>query len=157
MLKDLSLRAVYDSAECELVQDLIVPLMRESIRYDRGVGFFTSGWLTVAFKGLVELAENEGKARIITSPMISKSDLEAMEKGNDAKNSELLYKILSKAIEDIEKTLQEDPLNALAWLIADGLLEVKFAVRQGKLSCGDFHYIKIQFDYHEPCVYISLN
>lgn len=139
MLKDLSLRAVYDSAECELVQDLIVPLMRESIRYDRGVGFFTSGWLTVAFKGLVELAENEGKARIITSPMISKSDLEAMEKGNDAKNSELLYKILSKAIEDIEKTLQEDPLNALAWLIADGLLEVKFAVPQGKLSGGDFH------------------
>jgi len=139
MLRDLNLKAVYDSSKYHLVKDLMVPLMKESIRYDRGVGYFTSGWLREASRGMVDLIENGGVARIVMSPIISKEDWEAMQKGDAAKRNKILHKILSREVDDLGKIMEEEPLNALAWLIADGLLEIKFAIPQGKLSGGDFH------------------
>ena len=52
MLTDLDLLPVYDSAEHDLVADLIVPLLMNSSSYIRGVGFFTSGWVSVAAQGI---------------------------------------------------------------------------------------------------------
>ncbi len=49
-LKDLHINRTYSSLEVDLVNDLIVPLLERSIKYDRGVGFFTSGWLKEAAK-----------------------------------------------------------------------------------------------------------
>ncbi len=139
MLKKLKLKAVYDSSEYDLVRDLIVPLLSNSIRYDRGVGFFTSGWLRIASAGLVEFASNGGKARVIMSPIISKDDLEAMKKGEEAKNNKILYKVLMNTVNDLGKSLKEDPLNTLAWLIADEIMEIRFAIPTGRLKGGDFH------------------
>lgn len=139
MLEELNLNAVYDSSEYDLVKDLFIPLLRESIRYDRGVGFFSSGWLKQASKGLIEIGNNSGKIRMVISPIISETDWEAMKKGNEAKQNEIVYKTLLESIENLESTLENSPLNALAWLIADDLLTIKFAVPKGKLDGGDFH------------------
>jgi len=139
MLTQLNLKTVYDSAEYDLVADLITPLLRQSIKYDRGVGFFSSNWLRLASKGLVDFAENSGLARLIMSPIISVSDWEAIQKGEEAKTDAILYKALMDSIHDLKQDLEEAPLNALAWLIADGLLTIKFAIPKGRLDGGDFH------------------
>lgn len=139
MLKDLDLKIVYDSSEYNLVKDLMVPLLENSIKYDRGVGFFTSGWIKLAGVGLNSFAENQGVARIVMSPILSERDWEAMVKGKKAQKDLVLMKSLMKATIDIEKTLSEDPLNALSWLIADEVLDIKFAIPKGRLSGGDFH------------------
>ncbi len=74
MLRKLNLLPVYDSSEYDLIHDLIVPLLRNSTSYLRGVGFFTSGWLKLAAHGLTKLIQNGGKAKIVISPILEKSD-----------------------------------------------------------------------------------
>lgn len=139
MLKDLNLKVVYDSSIYDLVKDLFVPLLQNSRRYDRGVGFFSSGWLKLASVGLADLAGNSGHIKIVMSPIISEDDWEAMKKGDKAKVDAILYESLMRTVSNLEKSLEKTPLNALAWMIADNLMEIKFAIPKGRLSGGDFH------------------
>lgn len=139
MLKDLKLAPVYDSADCDLVQDLIVPLLAESRQYWRGVGFFTSGWLKAACKGIVELVNSGGIARVVTSPIIQKNDWEALQAGDTAKRDAVLRDILRGHVKDLSLALSQDTLNALAWMIADEVLEFRFAVPRDFEMRGDYH------------------
>jgi len=137
-LKDLGLKQVYDSAECDLIGDLIVPLLSNSEDYLRGVGFFTSGWLHSASRGIVELIENEGKARIVTSPVLQKEDWEALKLGDQAGRDLTLLRVLREQVKNLKDSLEEDSLNALAWMIADELMEIIFAIPRD-LGPGDYH------------------
>jgi hypothetical protein len=139
MLTQLNLKAVYDSSECDIASDLIVPLLKKSIRYDRGVGFFSSNWLRLVSKGLVDFADNSGIARLVMSPIISENDWKAIKKGDEAKKDVILYQLLMDSIKNLKQELEEHPLNALSWLIADGLVTIKFAIPKGRLDGGDFH------------------
>lgn len=139
MLKDLNLFPVYDSAEYDLIGDLIVPLLQNSKLYLRGVGFFTSGWLKLAFEGVVKLIENGGNARIVISPILEKSDWEAFQFGEEAKCNEMLRNVLEKQVIDIATALTKDTLNALAWMIADNVVEFKFAVAREYMTGSDYH------------------
>jgi hypothetical protein len=139
MLRDLELRPVYDSAECDLVLDLIVPLLAESQEYWRGVGFFTSGWLRTACKGVVQLVNNAGSARIVTSPMMQREDWEALQVGDAAKQDAVLRETLRRNIADLARALAQDTLNALAWMVADGVLEFRFAIPRDFNMGGDYH------------------
>ena len=122
MLKDLNLLPVYDSEKYDLVQDLMVPLLKNSNSYFRGVGFFTSSWLRLAAQGLQQLIENGGTAKYIISPNLQKEDWEAFQLGIKAQNDEILKSILFRNIDEISKNLEIDTLNTLAWMIADNLL-----------------------------------
>ena len=139
MLKTLNLKPVYDSSEHDLIRDLIVPLLLNSKNYFRGVGFFTSGWLRLASKGLVELIENAGKARIVLSPNLQESDWEAFQVGEKAKVDASLKLILERNIDDLQSALEKDTLNCLAWMIADGVLEFRFAIPRDRWFGGDYH------------------
>ena len=114
-------------------------MLFRSSSYLRGVGFFTSGWLKLAAHGLTELIEKGGKARIVLSPIMEKSDWEAFQLGEEARSNEELKKILSNNIDDIALALESNTLNALAWMIADDLLEFRFAVSRDPYSGGDYH------------------
>ena len=139
MLKDLNLRAVYDSSEQSLVHDLIVPLLSISKIYLRGVGFFTSSWLKIAAAGLVHLVENGGTGKIVMSPILQESDLKAFQAGEAAKRDELLKQALRETISDLRDSLEHDTLNALAWMIADNLIEFRLAVARDAIGTGDYH------------------
>lgn len=139
MLKDINLVPVYDSAEYDLIRDLIIPLLQNSTAYLRGVGFFTSGWLRLTSQGLSRLIENGGKAKIVLSPIIERSDWEAFQLGEEARTNEILRKTLEMNIDNIASGLEQATLNTMAWMIADGLLEFKFAVARDYNSGGDYH------------------
>jgi superfamily II DNA or RNA helicase len=139
MLKDLHLVPVYDSADYDLIQDLIIPLLQNSTAYARGVGFFTSGWLRLTSLGLSRLIENGGKAKIVLSPIIERADWEAFQLGEEARTNEVLKKTLVMNIDNIASGLEQATLNTMAWMIADGLLEFKFAVARDYDSGGDYH------------------
>jgi superfamily II DNA or RNA helicase len=113
--------------------------MANSIDYFRGVGFFSSGWLREASEGLVSLAECGGRGRIVTSPILSDADWEAFRQGDEAQFDESLRQTLRQRIEDLATSLQRDTLNCLAWLVADGLLEFRFAVPRPGWKRGDYH------------------
>ncbi|EKD55841.1 MAG: hypothetical protein ACD_59C00024G0006 [uncultured bacterium] len=139
MLKDLELQPVYDSEKFDLIRDLQVPLLTNAIDYLRGVGFFTSGWLRLAAAGITNLVKNGGKARIILSPILEEADWAALNLGETAKNDSFLREILFRNLEDLSSNLEYDTRNTLAWMIADGILEFRFALPRDRKSAGDYH------------------
>ncbi len=109
------------------------------MKYDRGVGFFSSGWFRIAAKGMVNFAQNGGHARWVTSPILDEKDWEAMLKGEIARQDIFLYEILKKNIEDLITSLESDTLSAISWMVADGCIDFKLALPRNKLDHGEFH------------------
>lgn len=138
MLRDLNLKCIYDSSEHNLIQDLIVPLLRNSVRYYRGVGFFSSSWLRLASEGLLDLIKNGGEGKIVMSPVLSEDDWKAFKIGDDASRDTILKKSLEVEIDNLLETMQKNTLTALAWMISDRVLEFRFAVPMGVGFC-DYH------------------
>lgn len=139
MLKELELLPVYDSECCDLICDLQVPLLRQAKDYLRGVGFFTSGWLRLAAQGMATFVMGGGSARIVVSPILDAADWEALKFGESARTDAVLREVLARNIEDLAITLENDTRNALAWMVADGFLEFRFALPRNKESVGDYH------------------
>ena len=137
-LRDLALPAVIDTSSTNFIEEFYNPVLKCAARYKRGVGYFTSGWLQFAAQGMAGLARNSGSAKWITSPILEQDDWEAFQMGEEARRNEILYESLARSIDEIEEGLEDDTLNTLAWLIADGLLEIKFALPDGNLG-GNFH------------------
>lgn len=88
---------------------------------------------------MAAFAKNAGRARWVTSPILSESDWGALYSGEQAKVDNLLKEALGKAIIDLELALQHDTLIALSWMIADGILDFRLAVPREKLIGGEFH------------------
>lgn len=140
-LRNIAFPESLDTSEDDVVARLYTPAMRASHRYDRGVGYFTSGWLSYVAEGIAALAENGGKMRLITSPHLSAEDWGAVKQGEDAKSDPLILATLNGVLDDLENAAKSMPLTVLAWMIADGLLDLRIAIPTAKLT-GDFH-IKI--------------
>ncbi len=154
-LRDLAFPESLDTSEDDVVGHLYIPAMSAAVRYDRGVGYFTSGWLTYVAEGLAALAENGGKMRLITSPHLSAEDWSAVKQGEDAKTHPHILSTLNGVIDDLEGAAKAEPLRVLAWMIADGLLDMRIAVPTAKLN-GDFH-IKVGVFEDSQGDYIAFN
>lgn len=139
MLRSLSLLPVYDSETSDLVRELQVPLLANSVDYLRGVGFFSSGWLALAHHGLSTLVENGGRARIVLSPVLEERDWQALQLGEEARFNDELRSVLTRNIKNLAESLKRDTLNALAWMVADGILEFRFAIPRERTLGGDYH------------------
>lgn len=139
-LQEILLKATYSSLETNLVKDVVVPLLQCSMQYDRGVGFFTSGWLKEAATGLLVFVKQGGKARIITSPNLSEKDWQTIRAAAEEKQLNLIVKTsIENGLQELEQKLDQDTLTALAWLIRDSILEFRFAIPQNELGGGIFH------------------
>lgn len=135
---ELELPRVIDTSTTDFINEFYEPLLTRSELYRRGVGYFTSNWVRSASRGLAELAENGGKVQWIVSPNLEEADWEALKKGSRAQRDEVLRDSLSKTVDTLQFELEYDTRNTVAWMIADGLLEIKLAEPTRKLS-GDFH------------------
>lgn len=138
-LPDLNLPSVLDSSTADLVADFYRPAMASAVQYDRGVGYFSSGWLRLVAQGMNQFAANGGRARILTSPILDEADWQALQTGDAARTDPILYAALTKSIADLAQHLEADTRSALAWMVADGILTFKLALPQNKLAGGDFH------------------
>ncbi len=79
--------------------------------------------------------------RLVVSPHLQPDDVEALQAAAE-QPAVALRAIAARSLADIEDALIKDRLNALAWLAAAGLLEIKLALRldpQGGFSRGIFH------------------
>jgi superfamily II DNA or RNA helicase len=128
-----------DTSSNDLTSEFFVPLLSNSLRYDRGVGFFSSGWLRLNASGMIAFAANGGRARWVTSPILDEADWDALQVGDAARFDSVLRSALERNVADLVDTIQTDTLSALAWLVADEILTFKLAVPRNKLERGDFH------------------
>ncbi len=127
------------TSDADLIHDFFAPALRVSVRYDRGVGFFSAGWLRIAAEGMAAFAGNSGRARWVTSPILSEEDWDALTIGEAARTNRVLRDALIVNLDNLERELQAHTLSALAWLVADGILDFKLALPRRKLDRGDFH------------------
>ena len=134
----LDIPRVIDTSDVDFIEAFYNPLLSRSVEYKRGVGYFTTNWLRSASRGIAELAENGGTAKWIMSPMLEKDDWDAIKRGEAAKRDDILRRELKDEIRDLQYDLEYQTRNAIAWMIADGLLEIRFAIPEQKLH-GDFH------------------
>lgn len=137
-LRELPTAPKFDTSTHQLMELFYVPALARSVSYDRGVGFFTSGWMRMAAAGLAGLAENGGKARIIASPKLEPEDVAALAEGSDAMRDETLRATLQRSLNELEGALESETLSAIAWMVADGILEFRVATPVNDLD-GDFH------------------
>jgi superfamily II DNA or RNA helicase len=137
-LRELPTTPHFATSTHNLLEHFYLPALSCSTKYDRGVGYFTSNWLRLAASGLSIFAGNGGKARIIASPKIDRDDCAALNQGADARNDPALRDALAGTLVDLEHDLTHDTLAAIAWMVADGLLEFRIAIPTGELD-GDFH------------------
>lgn len=140
-LSVLPLRLSYRTGRDDLVVDFFNPCLESSVLYRRAAGYFTSNGLALAARGVASLAARRGKMQLVVSPHLEPADVEALSSAA-ANPLYALRAITARNLAGIEDALIKDRLNALAWLAASGLLEIKLALRtdaNGSYSRGIFH------------------
>lgn len=140
-LTDLLLRLSYRTGRDDLLRDFLVPCLETAALYQRAAGYFSSAGLSLAARGVASLAQRRGRMQLVVSPYLEPDDIAVLERA--AENpAAALRAIAAKTLADIEDALTRDRLNALAWLAAARLLEIKLALRfnpSGSYSRGIFH------------------
>lgn len=137
-LRELPSAPKFDTSTHQVMELFYVPALMRSVSYDRGVGFFTSAWMRLAAAGLAGLAENGGRARIIASPKLEPEDAAALAEGAEALRDKTLRVTLQRSLDELESALETETLAAIAWMVADGILEFRVATPVNALD-GDFH------------------
>ena len=130
-----------DTSEDNLIDELYTPCLKWAERFDRGVGYFTTGWLTYNVAGLSDFASRGGKIRLITSPILSTEDTDAII-GAENQDGSAFLRLEASLLENVEILKQEmeaDIINAFSWMLYDGIIDMRFAIPCEKLEEGDFH------------------
>ena len=122
-LKDLNLKPVYYSDEDDLLRDFYIPVLSNSVKYDRIAGYFSSNALAIAAKGIARFVESGGKIRMIANVVLSQDDQNVIEAALLDKENEVLAEIIN-----LEDELKKNHIRMLSWMVKNNLLEIKIAV-----------------------------
>jgi len=129
-LKDSTIKKSYDSDIDDILLDFYNPVLEQSIRYKRLVGFFSSSSLAAAAKGISKFIENGGTMQLISCPRFQEKDIEVLRNLYD--NSEILAEKIMlyelQGIETLEDEFIKDHVRAFGWMVSNGLLEIKVAL-----------------------------
>jgi hypothetical protein len=121
----------YEGASGEIIDGLVLPALRRSVRYDRLTSFFSTGALAAIAVGLDELRARGGSMRLVIGVHDVPRDLAEARARTDAWADDVVAavrrRVLAEAT-DLGQELARDRLAALAWMMQDGLLQVRVAV-----------------------------
>ncbi len=140
-LSELKLKISYRTGRDDLVRDLYIPCLQRSTLYQRAVGYFTSSGLAFAASGIAHLIEAGGRIQLVASPQLTQEDIDAILKGKLAEQ-DVVVQAARRNFMDIRDLLIRERLEALAWMVSTGALEVKLAIRTsptGTLIGGIYH------------------
>lgn len=131
------LKRSYRTGRDFVVPDFYVPCFKESVSYDRAVGYFTSSSLSLAARGVVHMVlKNKGKMRLVASPDLTDGDIESL-RNTSTDKVELFKRIASRSMQDVVSKVEADCMSALAWMVSEGMLEIRLAYP--KAGRGIFH------------------
>lgn len=123
-LRDLQLELSYESDESkeQLLDNFYIPVLECANRYYRIAGFFSSSSLIVTAQGIAGLIHNNGKMYLLVSPELSEEDYNAIIEHDHISEHNKLFDEL-----DFDSMPHEN-VQALAWLLSEGRLEIKIVV-----------------------------
>lgn len=131
-LRDIPLKAVYKSDHDNILRDFYIPALSCSERYDRAVGFFSASMLSYAAQGLESFVKHAGRMRLIVGAELDPDEHEAALRGYAQREAivEQLGRSFQPVLTQVNSELFLKRLEALQWLIANGLLDIKVALRR---------------------------
>jgi len=104
---------------------VFIPALESSIQYDRITGDFSSSVLSIFAEGLNTFVANDGVMRLMTGVELFEKDVDAIERGEAG---DMLVEVINW--EAVKDGYSDAVLEALAWLIGEGYLDLKLgAVR----------------------------
>jgi len=130
-LRDCAFKLSYGPADDRL-RGFYIPALAASVRYDRMAGFFTSTTLAVAAAGVAHLIAGRGRMRLLVGAQLQPEDVEAIRRGEAL--PDVVARRLEGALPDpsaLADQIARDRLEALAWMVATGSLEVRVVLPQG--------------------------
>lgn len=113
----------YDENNHRILENFMIPCLKETVLYKRCTGFFNSNALLLLTEGIDELVKKNGKILLLVSPQLDKSDYDAIEKGYDAKKK-LEEKVIDSFDFNVEFDQRDDRFAYLSYLIANNILEI---------------------------------
>lgn len=137
-LKELQIKRAYDSDGVNILREFYIPALSCATQYKRLTGFFSSGILSAAAQGILGLIENGGRMQLIVGATLHRDDLAIAE---DVQNNPEKY--IEKALLDelgaISDMLVNDHLEALGWMLANNLLEIRIGI----VNHGGLFHMKV--------------
>lgn len=150
MLQDIKLQKSYRSNQNNILKEFYLPCLKNSILYQRSVGFFSSSILPVISVGLEDFIKNGGKIQVITSPYLSKEDIFSIKKGDlwrERNRSSSTFSLIT------ENFFLEDQYKLLEEFVSRNIIEIKIAV-VNNTQYGIYHEkIGVFFDGHDYVVF----
>lgn len=127
-LLNIDYKQTYNKIDDNIAKDFYLPSMSNSVCYDRMSGYFGSTIFIIAWDALKDFISNNGKMRLICSPILSNDDINAIHKGEKALTDNILSSHLQKELETIwASEVLRKPFQVLSALISKGVIEVKIA------------------------------
>src|SRR5690606_23841016 len=102
------------------------PVLANATTYDVGVGYFTSGWIADTARGIAKFAQSRGQARWIVGHVLQEKDLDCIVNSKNLADKEYEAKrIFEEDVDRVFSAIQEDARLVLAWLIRDGIVDLR--------------------------------
>ena len=141
-LKDFEFELFYRTGEQDIVHSFFLPCLATSRLLYRGAGYFASSSLIEVVEGLEPFVMNNGKICLVASPFLNQEDAEAIGRGHKLLDDPIVADrvrsyVTAQLLTEILKLSTENrkALEVLSWMIANGTLELKLALR----SPGFYH------------------
>ena len=135
---ELPIALRYRSDNNDFSKDFLIPVLSQAKIYKRAVGFFSTTALVELSYGLFELAKKGGYIQLICSPHLSKEDIDAIRLGYKTREAAILESLNVSIIDPIDE-FEEERLNLVATLIANGSMEIKLAFMENDTYKNIYH------------------
>ena len=124
-LRDISLKISYRSkGDDNVLENFIIPAYKQSKKYKRSVGFFSSSVFELTAEGVETFIDNGGEIQLICSPELSDADIQAIQLGYKKRES-IAQDIFLDDLEDAIEKLDNHNLIFLARTIEKNALNIK--------------------------------
>lgn len=150
-LRDLNISTSYETTESKthLVDEFYNPVLSQAVKYYRIAGFFSSSALAIAAKGIEGLINNGGKMLLLVSPELSEEDYRIISEHGCVTSDISVFSNLK-----LEDAVNEN-LQALAWLLDCGRLEIKIVVAKRTRNSLFHQKVGVVIDSEENIVSFS--
>ena len=125
-LQDFQWQCKYTPSDGDLLKKFYIPVLSCASRYDRTTGFFSAETLVAASLGIEELVRNSGRMRLIAGCTLKEEEVEAIQKGESLRDT--VEVSLLRCPFNYDDPDMRDGLELLAWMVANGYIEVRVAV-----------------------------
>ena len=138
MFTDIQIDIKYRSNTNSIPEDFLIPMLFNATYYKRAVGYFSTSALLKLSIGLAQMAKHGGKIDVVCSPSLSDEDIRAINLGYK-KRENTIIEALDISLTNPINEFEEERLNLVATLVAQGILTFKIAFMECDTGFNIYH------------------